>query len=104
MKSYKSTDPKEIQLKAIPLSVISHLAKANTTETQKSTAQFIIGAFFFANRSCKYAQVKNPENKKTKTIIIKNIAFYKDDAAIAHTSKSTPALAFADRVSITFVT
>jgi hypothetical protein len=84
MRSYKNTDTKEIQQKAIPLGIISLITKADTTETQKATAQLIIGAFFFTFRSCKYLKVKNPEDKKTKILTIKNVAFSKNDNIIPH--------------------
>jgi hypothetical protein len=63
---YKSMDPKEIQQKAIPLDVISLIAKLDTTESQRATTQLIIGAFFFGCRSCKYLEVSHPESKRTK--------------------------------------
>jgi hypothetical protein len=75
-RSYKNSDPKEIQQKAILLSVISLIAKLTTTKTQIATSQLIIAALFFACRSCKYLKVSNPQDKKTKILTLKNIAFY----------------------------
>jgi hypothetical protein len=101
-RSYKNSDPKEIQQKAIPLSVISLIAKLTKTKTQKATSQLIITALFFACRSCKYLKVPNPQDKKTKILMLKNIAFYLDNEEIPHSSAS--ALSSADRVLVTFVT
>jgi hypothetical protein len=93
--------PTKFQQKAIPLSVISLVTQANTTETQRATSQLIVGAFFFACRSCEYLQVQRPDEKQTKILTIGNVAFYKDDVELQH---STPTLlSSADRVSITFV-
>jgi hypothetical protein len=101
-RSYKNSDPKEIQQKAIPLSVISLIAKLTTTETQKATSQLIIATLFFACRSCEYLKVPNPQDKKTKILSLENIPFYLDDKEIPHSSAS--ALSSANRVSVTFVT
>ncbi len=101
-RSYKSSAPKEIQQKAIPLSVISLIAKLTTTKTQKATSQLIIAALFFACRSCKYLKVPNPQDKKMKILTLENIAFYLDTKEIPHSSAS--ALSPANRVQVTFVT
>ena len=100
-RSYSISDPKKIQQKAIPLSVISLIAKINTTELQCATSQLIIGAFFFACRSCEYLQVPKPEEKQTKILTLSNIAFYLNDATLPHSKSSL--LHTADRVSITFI-
>jgi hypothetical protein len=101
-RAFKISDPKEIQQKAIPFSVLSLIAQVRTTETQKATAQLTIATFFFACRSYEHLKVKNPQDKKMKILTLKNIAFYKDDNEIPYSSAST--LSTANRVSITFVT
>ncbi len=93
-------DPKEIQQKAIPLDVISLIAKLDATETQRAITQLIIGAFFFACRSCEYLEVSHPESKRTKQLTLGNLAFYKGDIEIPHSSPLE--LQTADRISITF--
>jgi hypothetical protein len=100
-RAYKISDPKKNQQKAILFSVLSLIAQVQTTETQKATAQLTIATFFFACRSCKYLKLKNSQDKKTNTLTLKNIAFYKDDNQIPHSLVS--ALTTADRVSIMFI-
>ena len=101
-RAYKSSDPKEIQQKAIPLDVISLIAKLDATESQRATTQLIIGAFFFACRSCEYLEVSHPESKRTKQLTLGNLAFYKGDIKIPHSSPLE--LQTADGISITFET
>jgi hypothetical protein len=100
-RSYKLSDPKKIQQKAVPLSVISLIAQVNMTDLQCATARLVIGAFFFACRSCKYLQVPKPEEKQTKILTLADIAFFKNNVKLPHTTSLM--LATADRVSITFV-
>jgi hypothetical protein len=94
-------DPKEIQQKAIPLSVVSLIAQANTTKMQQATTQLIVSAFFFACRLCKYLQVPKPEEKQTKILTLENISFYKDKIELPHLQTSE--LATANCISITFI-
>jgi hypothetical protein len=100
-RSYKLNDPKKIQQKAVPLSVISLIAQVNMTDLQCATAQLVIGAFFFACRSCEYLQVPKPEEKKTKILMLADIAFFKNDVKLPHTTSLM--LVTVDRVSITFI-
>jgi hypothetical protein len=83
-RAYKSSDPKEIQQKAVLLGVISLIASLNATESQHVSSQLIIGAFFFACRSCKYLEVSHPETKRAKQLMLGNLAFYKSDIKIPH--------------------
>ncbi len=95
--AYKSMDPKEVQEKAIPLKVISLIEQVRGTEIQQATGQLIIGAFFFACRSCEYLKVQKPEDKKTKQLTLENIAFYKNNKRITNSSEH---LDTADRVAL----
>jgi hypothetical protein len=98
-RSYKSSDPKEKQEKAIPSCILILIANNNTTELRQATTQLIIGAFFFACRSCEYLKVKSPENKRTRQLTLKNISFRKNGELLHH---SAPMLHSAESVSITF--
>jgi hypothetical protein len=71
------------------------------TETQQGTTQLIVGDFFFACHSCKYLQVKNPEDKQTKILTLEYIAFYQNDIKLPHLQAS--ALSSTNQVLITFV-
>jgi len=99
-RAYKSSDPKEIQQKAVPLGVISLIASLNATESQRATSRLIIGAFFFACRSCGYLEVSRPETKRTKQLTLGNLAIYKSDIKIPYSSPLESNNA--DRISITF--
>ena len=57
------------------------------------------GAHFWAMRSCKYAKVPKAEQRQTKQLRIRNIAFIKDGKILKHNS---PSLHLADCVLITF--
>ena len=90
-------DAKEKQQKALPVDVIRTVAHNQTTETTQATAQLIIGAFFFACRSCEYLKVSRPG--QTKQLRIRNLQFARNGTVIPNTS---PNLNEADCVSITF--
>lgn len=98
-RAYKNDNPKEVQQKAIPLCIITSIALKQATELQRVRSQLIIGAFFFACRSCKYLHVPNSADKKTKRLTTGNIIFQHSGAFIPH---SSPLLITADSVSITF--
>ncbi len=83
------------------MSVISLIAQANMTEMQQATTQPIVGAVFFACRSCKYLQVPKPEEKQTKILTLENICFYKDEIQLPQLQ--TLELVTADHISITFI-
>jgi hypothetical protein len=57
------------------------------------------GAYFWAMHSCEYAKVLKAEQRQTKQLCIRNIAFIKDGEVLKHNS---PSLHLADCVSITF--
>ena len=61
-------------------------------------SQLLIGAFFFAMRSCEYLNVSG--ERRTKLLIISNIRFYLRRQLISH---DHPDLPLADSVSITFL-
>jgi hypothetical protein len=95
-------DPKEVQRKAIPLDVISLITKLDITESQCTTSELIVGAFFFACRSCKYLKVLQLETKRTEQLTLGNLAFYKGGIEIPHSSPLK--LHTADRIFITLET
>jgi hypothetical protein len=58
-------------------------------------------ARFWAMRSCEYAKVPKAEQRQTKQLCIRNIAFIKDGESVDHKSLS---LHLADCVLVTFRT
>jgi hypothetical protein len=57
------------------------------------------GAHFWVMRSCKYAKVPKAEQRQTKQLCIRNIAFIKDGKLLKHNS---PSLHSGDFVLIVF--
>ena len=101
--AYKANDPNETRQKAVPLSVInkvSQLFSKSKDELSSACAELIVGAFFFAMRSCEYSKTTSPnESTTTKLLTLQNIRFFKNSSIIPHES---PDLYSADIVSITF--
>jgi hypothetical protein len=101
--TYKAQDPNEIRQKAVPLSVINKVAQLYSDSKDSlasACSQLIVGAFFFAMRSCEYSKTTSPnESTTTKLLALRNIRFFKDSKLISH---DHPNLASADIVSITF--
>lgn len=97
-------DGNEARQKAIPISVIKRIHKLYSTSHDPmsvASTQLIIGAFFFAMRSCEYSKTTSPhESKRTRILTIANIQFFKDSKLINHDNTN---LQDADIVSITFV-
>jgi hypothetical protein len=56
-RAYQNNDPKQIQQKALPFSILDELAKQQMTELYQSIAQLTIGAAFFACHFCEYSEV-----------------------------------------------
>jgi len=75
------------------------VALKKATERQIAISQIIIGAFFFACRSCEYLKVPKQDQQQTKQLNLRNIAFFKDGNIISHSSSK---LHLADSVSLTF--
>jgi hypothetical protein len=75
---YKNDDPKEVQQKALPFSVLNELGKRQVSELDRAIAQLTISAAFFACRSCEYLRLPQREMKCTKLLCLRNIRFFKD--------------------------
>ncbi len=99
-RAYTKEDPKAKQEKAIPLCVVELLALKQSTESQRAIGQLIIGAIFFACRSCEYLKVPKQEEHQTKQLQLGNVVFYKDGNIIPH--NISPQIRLADCVSLTF--
>jgi hypothetical protein len=70
-----------------------------STEQQRATQQAIVGAFFFACRSCEYVKVSQAEKRRTDILRLRNLRFFRNGKELGHDS---PLLEYADCVSITF--
>ena len=85
--------------KALPTRVFQKLYDLCLTSQDFAIAWLIIGAMFFAMRSCEYSMTKNAANQRTRTIRVENIRFYKNRRLVHH---HDPHLNLADAVCITF--
>jgi hypothetical protein len=101
LRAYKNIDPKEENEKALPSCILSRIALNQTTDFSRALSQLIIGAFFFACRSCEYLKVSKPHDKRTKLLTLQNIAFFKNGHRLHHRLHSS-VLHTAESVSITF--
>jgi hypothetical protein len=99
LKSYKSTDPKTKQQKAITCSILRELRRHNQTARDIAAGQLASGAFFFAMRSCEYLKVPKGEERQTKLLCLDNVQFRRRHALLSH---SNNLLAFADTVTLCF--
>ena len=70
------------------------------SDWQKATAWLLIGAIFFAMRSCEYLNTRTTESeRRTKILRLRNIIFKKNGITLSHTDRY---LAQADIVMIVF--
>jgi len=66
----------------------------------KAVSWLLIGAIFFAMRSCEYLERNTKEeNRRKKILRLKNIAFKKNGGMVQH---NDPHLAYSDLVIVTF--
>ena len=79
------------------MSVLRKMMTLSTSDWELATTWLLIGAIFFAMRSCEYVQTKRLG--KTKRLQVKNIKFYKRHRMLKY-SKDLERASF---VSITFV-
>ncbi len=73
LRAFKKGDPAEKHEKAIPMSVISALAKQQILELNRAIVQLTELGIFFAFRSCEYLKVPQAEQCQTLQIRLRNI-------------------------------
>ncbi|MGH7954388.1 MAG: hypothetical protein ACREOZ_00350, partial [Gloeomargaritales cyanobacterium] len=83
---------------ALTASILRRLHNINKTHLEVAISQLLIGAFFFAMRSCEYSAVNG--TRRTKIITIGNIVFRQGPRIIPHDDPNLPQ---ADYISITFI-
>jgi hypothetical protein len=96
---YKKDNPKEVQQKALPVCLLCLILSSKSTDFCQAMGELAGGTHFWAMRLCEYAKVPKAEQRQTKQICIRNIAFIKDGEVLKHNS---PSLHLADYVSIMF--
>ena len=80
--------------------VLRKMMELSTSAREIATAWLLIGAIFFAMRSCEYLKTAPEESKRTKIIRIGNIVFKKDNRVLSHADSD---LHSANLVRIRFV-
>lgn len=71
---YKDVDPPPDCAAALPLIVFKLIASCPSNPKLLALSQIVLGAFFFAMRSCEY--VKKRKVGKTKKLLVNNVKFY----------------------------
>ena len=79
--------------------VLRKMMELAISEREKSIAWLLIGAIFFAMRSCEYCKTTAEENKRTRILRMKNIVFKTKNRVTRHSDRN---LTDADLVQITF--
>jgi hypothetical protein len=80
--------------------VLRKMLEVSETPWQQATSWLLIGAIFFAMRSCEYLNTNTPEaDRRTKILRLRNIIFKKNGITVAHSAQE---LEEADIVMIIF--
>ena len=80
--------------------VLRTMMKLSTTEWEEATSWLLIGAIFFAMRSCEYLETSNKEeSRRTKILRVRNIQFVKNNKKVKY---EDPKLELSNIVMITF--
>jgi hypothetical protein len=99
-RGYRNQDGSTKKQKALPLMVLRKMINIASTPLDKAISHLLIGALFFAMRSCKYLNTNtNEEKKRTKLLRLHNIKFKKEGNMVPFSSSI---LRSADLVIITF--
>lgn len=93
-------DPEPSQRQDLPAAGVEAVARLRTTETHRAIGQLVVGAYFFAMRSCEFSEASG--SRRTKTVRIGDIVFRLGGKPIHSTDEL--ALAKADTVSVTYRT
>jgi hypothetical protein len=107
IKGYKASDPSTKSQQCLPIRVWNKINNDRSSPLNIAMADLLIGALFFAMRSCEYSSTSTSDGpRKTKILTCENVQFLVQDksglSAIPHTSKLTT-LYTADCVTITFI-
>ena len=97
---YKNQDGAKRKQKALPMMAGRKLKEMAVSSKDEAVAYLIIGAIFFAMRSCEYLRTNHPEDsKRTRILRLRNIMFKGKGILIGHNNKN---LEQVDMVAITF--
>ena len=99
LRSYKKDDPKEVQQKNLPVCTLRLILSSKSTELHQAMGELAGAAHFWVMRSCEYAKVPKAEQRQTKQLCIRNIAFIRDGETL---DRNSPSLHLADGVLVMF--
>ena len=99
MRGYRNQDGSKMKQKALPMSVLRKFHSIAVSSRDKALAQLMIGAIFFAMRSCEYLKTSAEPTKRTKIVRVGKILFKKGTIIMNH---GNPQLETCDIVRITF--
>ena len=83
-RAFRNEDPAPEQQRALPMCVLREVAKLQATETQRAVSQLVIGAIFFAARSCEYLLVPQWETRRTKIFRLQNVQIFLSGKELKH--------------------
>ena len=84
LKGYKKKDPARRYQLALPLSIFEKIYFNQKSSLNMTMGQLIMGALFFAMRSCKYSLTPKHEEKKTKLLCLYNLQFFDGSTEITN--------------------
>ncbi|MGH7974184.1 MAG: hypothetical protein ACREBR_01565 [bacterium] len=96
-RGYKNQDSAERPQHAISATVLRTIFSLRQSPIDEAIAQLLIGAFFFAMRSCEYCNVTG--SRRTKLLTLGNLRFLTGKKELHHKDDN---LSQADTISITF--
>jgi hypothetical protein len=99
-RAYRNQDGSKRKQKALPMMVLRKSLELSSSERDLAVSWLMIGAIFFAMRSCEYLKTAAEEKKRTKIIRIGNVSFKKQNRTL---NWSDDNLDKADLVRIRFV-
>ena len=102
LSSYRSNDPPPHRQEAMPSIVFRRILTAALSGSahDMAVAYLLLGAVFFALRSCEYSQTPRSSTQRTKTLEVGSITFRLHLAIIPH---NDPRLQDADTVTLEFI-
>jgi hypothetical protein len=81
-RAYRNQDGSKRKQKALPMMVLRKALELSNSDREIATSWLMIGAIFFAMRSCEYLKTAAEEKKRTDIIRIGNITFKRQNEVL----------------------